>query len=163
MRGPCHDERSFSRSRRLGSITVEISHVRKRLLNAVDSARARAQTRRERRAHAERAFEAFLEMATPLVRQIASSLKAEGYAFTVFSPQGGLRLASDRGRDEFIDFALDDAEDAPGVVARISFTRGSRVIDEERTVKAGAPPDAISEEELLDFLLQALEPWLERR
>jgi hypothetical protein len=142
---------------------VEISHVRKHLLHAIDSARARAQTRRERRAAAERSFEAFLEMATPLVRQVASALKAEGYAFTVFTPQGGLRLASERGRDEFIDFGLGVAEDAPGVVARISYTRGSRVLDEERPVKPDAPPDAITEEGLLDFLLEALEPWLERR
>lgn len=142
---------------------MEISHVRKRLLHAIDSARARAQTRRESRAAAERGFETFLEMATPLVRQVASSLKAEGYAFTVSSPQGGLRLAADRGRDEFIDFGLEDAEDAPGVVARISHTRGSRVIDEERPVKRGAPADAITEDELLEFLLDALSPWLERR
>jgi hypothetical protein len=146
-----------------GLTIVEISHVRKQLLHAIDAARARAQTRRERRAVSERGFETFLEMATPLVRQVASSLKAEGYAFTVFSPHGGLRLAADRGRDEFIDFRLDDAGDAPGVVARISYTRGSRVLDEERPVKAGAPPDAITEDELLESLLEALAPWLEKR
>jgi hypothetical protein len=142
---------------------LEISHVRKRLVHAIESARARAQVRRERRAAAEHAFEAFLEMATPLVRQVASTLKAEGYAFTVFSPQGSLRLASDRGRDEFIEFGLETADDAPGVVARIAYTRGSRTRDEERAVKAGALPDTITEEELLEFLLDALGPWLERR
>ena len=142
---------------------MEISDVRKRLNAAIESARARAQARRERQASAERAFETFLEMATPLARQVANALKAEGYAFTVFSPQGGLRLAFDRGRDEFVEFGLGDAADAPGVVARVSYTRGSRVIDQERAVKPGAAPDAITEEEFLDFLLGALAPWLERR
>jgi len=48
------------------------------------------------------------------------------------------------------------------VTGRVRRTRGSRTIDEERPVKPGAGPDAVSEEDLLEFLLGALEPWLER-
>lgn len=89
-------------------------------------------------------------------------MKSEGYAFSVSTPTGGLRLASDRTRDDFIDFALDTSSDRPQIVARISYTRGSRTRDEERPIKAGAPPEAVTEEDLLEFLLGALEPWLER-
>jgi hypothetical protein len=89
-------------------------------------------------------------------------LKAEGYAFTVFTPGGGLRLASDRTRDDFIELALDTSGDRPQVVGRISHARGSRTLDEERPVKPGAAPDAITEDDVLEFLLTALEPWLER-
>jgi hypothetical protein len=142
---------------------VEVSQVRNRLRRAIESARDQAQLRRQRVAEAERAYKTFLEdLATPLVRQVANTLKVEGYAFTVFTPGGGLRLASDRGRDDYIEFALDDTAELPQVVARISRTRGSRTIDEERPVKPGASPDAISEEELLDFLLDVLEPWLQK-
>jgi hypothetical protein len=35
-------------------------------------------------------------------------------------------------------------------------------VDEERPVKPGAAPDAITEDDVLEFLLGALEPWLER-
>jgi len=144
-------------------MTVEVSQVRNRLRRAIDGARDHAQQRRQRTAEAERAYKAFLdEVATPLVRQIANVLKVEGYAFTVFTPGGGLRLASDRGRDDYVELALDDSGEHPQVMARISRTRGSRTLGEERPVKPGASPDAISDEELLEFLLDVLEPWLER-
>lgn len=144
-------------------MTVEVSQVRNRLRRAIDGARDHAQSRRQHVAEAERAYTVFIdEVATPLVRQVANALKVEGYAFTVFTPGNGLRLASDRGRDDYIEFALDDTGERSEVVARISRTRGSRTINEEQPVKAGAAPDAITEEELLDFLLDALEPWLEK-
>ncbi len=96
------------------------------------------------------------------MRQIANALKVEGYAFTVFTPGGGLRLASDRGRDDYIELALDTDAAPPQVVARISRTRGSRTLEEERPIQPGASPGAITDADLLEFLLDALEPWLER-
>lgn len=142
---------------------MEVSQVRKELKSAIDAARERTQLRRHRMAEAERGYATFLEtVAIPLVRQLANALKVEGYGFTVFTPGGGLRLAADRGRDDFIEFSLDTSGERPQVVARISYSRGSRTIDEERPVKRDVPPEALSETELLAFLLGALEPWLER-
>jgi hypothetical protein len=80
----------------------------------------------------------------------------------VFTPGGGLQLASDRHRDDYIEFAFDGEADPPQATARISYTRGSRTRSEERPIKAGATPDELSEEDVLAFLLSALEPWLER-
>jgi len=48
------------------------------------------------------------------------------------------------------------------VTARISYERGSRTITSERPLKPGAPPQAITDEDVLAFLLEALTPWLER-
>jgi hypothetical protein len=142
---------------------VEVSQVRKRLKTAIDASRERAQHRRERAAAAQRTFETFLEaVATPVTRQLANALKAEGYAFTVSTPGSALRLASDRGREDFIEVALDTSGDQPEVVARISHQRGSRTIDEETPVKPGAGPEEIGEDDVLDFFIGALEPWLER-
>jgi hypothetical protein len=142
---------------------MEISYVRKQLKNAIERARERAQQHRQRTGEAERAYDTFLQdVATPVTRQVANALKAEGYSFTVFTPGGGLRLASDRGRDDYVDLALDTSGDRPEVVARISHTRGSRTIDEERPLKKGVPPDQITEPDVLDFWLDVLEPWLER-
>lgn len=142
---------------------VEVSLVRNRLNRAIEVARERAQKRRQRTAAAERAYETFLQdVATPVTRLVANSLKVENYAFTVFTPGGGLRLASDRGRYDYVEFALDELAEPPQVVGRISRTRGSRTLDEERPIKPGSPPEKLSEEDVLTFLLDALQPWLER-
>ena len=142
---------------------MEVSQVRRRLKSAIDAARLRAQEQRQRTSEAERTYATFLsDVATPVTRQVANALKAEGYSFTVFTPGSGLRLASDKSRDDFIDFALDTNGDKPEVVARVSYSRGSRTLDDERPVKRGASPDAITEDDVLEFLLGALEPWLER-
>jgi hypothetical protein len=125
----------------------------------LDAARERTRVRRQRVAEAEAAFTGFLELATPVLRQLAAALKAEGYAFTLFTPGHSVRLALDRSRDDFIELSLDTAGDHPEVIARISSTRGSRTIDEERPVKPGALPSEITEEEVLDFTLQALTRW----
>ena len=142
---------------------MEVALVRNRLNRAIEVARERAQQRRQRTATAEQAYEAFLQdVATPVTRLVANSLKVENYAFTVFTPSGGLRLASDRGRDDYVEFALDRAADPPQVVGRISRSRGSRTLDDERPIKPGAAPDELTEEDVLTFLLDALQPWLER-
>ena len=142
---------------------VEVSLVRNRLNRAIEVARERAQKRRQRTATAERAYETFLQdVATPVMRLVANSLKVENYAFTVFTPGGGLRLASDRGRDDYVEFALDGTAEPPQVVGRLSRARGSRTLDEERPIKPGTPPEELSEEDVLTFLLDALQPWLER-
>ena len=127
------------------------------------TARDRAQRRRQLAADAEAAYDRFLtNVATPLVKQIANALQAEGYAFTLSTPGRGLRLALDRGRDDFIELALETDADEPTVIGRIRRTRGSRTIEEERPVKRGASPDHVSEQDLLDFFESALQPWLER-
>ena len=127
------------------------------------TARDRAQRRRQLAADAETAYDSFLStVATPLVKQIANALQAEGYAFTLSTPGRGLRLALDRGRDDFIELALETDADEPTVIGRIRRTRGSRTIEEERPVKRGASPDQVSEQDLLDFFESALQPWLER-
>jgi hypothetical protein len=141
---------------------MEVSHVRNRLKNAIDSARTRASSRRQRTADAERAFDGFLEKASPVLRQLTNALRVEGLAFTLFTPERALRLASDRSRVDFIELTLEASGEQPVVLARISYARGSRTRDEERTLKPGAPIESISEEEVLEFVLDALEPWLER-
>jgi hypothetical protein len=127
------------------------------------TARDRAKQRRQKADEAEKAYESFLDrLAAPLARQIANALRAEGYSFTVSTPNHGLRVSLDQGRDDYIELALNTESDPPSVVGRIRRTRGSRTIDEERQIKAGTGPDNISEDELLDFFVRELEPWLER-
>jgi hypothetical protein len=142
---------------------LEISQVRKRIQTAMTAARDRAKDRRQKADEAEQAFATFLEhRAGPLARQVVNALRAEGYSFTLSTPGRGLRLSLDQGRDDFIELELRTDADQPHIVGRIRRTRGSRTLDEERPVKAGAAPQEVSEEDLLEFLARALEPWLER-
>lgn len=142
---------------------METGLVRKRVVEALGTTRAQAQQRRASNTEAERDFATFLDVvATPLAKQVANALRAEGYAFTVFTPGGGLRIALDKGRDDFLDVLLDTDGPAPQVVGRVSYTRGSRTIVEDHPVKEGAGPQTLSEEDVLDFLVKALEPFLER-
>ena len=127
------------------------------------SAKSREQDRKQRSADATREYAVFLEtVATPLVQQIANVLKAEGYAFTVSTPGDTLQLAKHHGRDDFIELALDTTYDHPQVVGRVSRSRGSRRLNEERPIKPDASPSAITEGDVLEFIAQAMEPWLAR-
>jgi hypothetical protein len=139
---------------------MEISLVRRRLTETIERAKKQAADRRGRSDQASRDFEVFLQkVAVPLFRQIANALKADGYAFTVFTPAGSVRLMSDRAAEDYIELTLDAAENPPQVAGQISRTRGSRVIDAERPI---GPPDTLTEEQLLDFLLKELEAFVER-
>ena len=142
---------------------MEVSHVRRRLTAEIERLKKASQERRERVAVAERAYETFVsDVAVPVTRMVANVLKADGYPFTVNTPGGSVRLASDKGRDDYIEFALDSDADPAEVMGVIRYSRGSRTVSEERPVKRGASPDAITEDDVLEFLLKALEPWLER-
>jgi hypothetical protein len=142
---------------------MEVSHVNKRVTIAIERARARALTRRQESASAEKAFGVFLEtIATPVTRQVANALKVAGIGFTLGTPGGGLRLSADRGRDDFIEFVLDSSGDVPQVAGRVSLSRGSRTTDELLPLKPDSAIEDLTEEDVLDFLVRELEPWLER-
>jgi hypothetical protein len=139
---------------------MEISVVRKRLTETIERAKKHAADRRGRSDQASRDFEVFLQkVAVPLFRQVANALKADGYAFSVFTPSGSVRLMSDRSAEDYIELTLDTADDPPRVMGQNSRTRGRRVIDAERAI---GTPDALTEDRLLDFLLKELEAFVER-
>jgi GAF domain-containing protein len=139
---------------------MEISVVRKRLTDTIERARRQAAERRTANDQAGREFELFLKkIAVPLFRQVANALKAEGYAFTVFTPSGSVRLMSDRSASDYIELTLDAAETPPRVMGQINRARGSRVIDAEHAIGA---PEALTEDQLLEFLLKELEAFVER-
>ena len=77
---------------------MEISDVRKRLLQTVERAKLQAAERRARNDEAATRFGPFLEtVVVPLVRQVAQALRAESHLFfNVFTPSGSVRLMSER-------------------------------------------------------------------
>ena len=139
---------------------MEISEVRKRILQTIDRAKQQVAERRVRNDEATRAFGPFLDaIAVPLVRQVAQVLRAEERPFNVFTPSGSVRLMSDRSSEDFIELFLDTSGDQPQVVGRTRRGRGHRVLESEETL--GAPGD-LSEDDVLTFLLKGLEGFVER-
>jgi hypothetical protein len=139
---------------------MEISLVRKRLSDTIERAKRQAAERRTRGDQASRDFDVFLQkIAVPLFRQVANALKAEGYAFTVFTPSGSVRLMSDRSSSDFVELTLDSSENPPRVIGQVSRERGRRVLDTERAIGA---PDTLTEDQLLEFLMKELEAFVER-
>jgi hypothetical protein len=139
---------------------MEISEVRKRLLQTVERTKHQAAERRARNDEATRAFGPFLDtIAVPLIRQLAQVLRAEGHLFTVFTPSGSVRMMSDRNADDFVELFLDTTSGDPSVVGRTRRSRGSRVLESEEALGA---PASLSEEDVLAFLLKALEGFVEK-
>jgi len=139
---------------------MEISEVRKQVRDTIERAKRRATERRARTDEAGRAFEQFLEhTAIPLLRQIANVLRIETYPFTLVTPGGSARLASDRHAGDFIEIVLDTGGDRPQIVVHSSRARGRRIVESERSI---GDPAAMTEEDLLAAVLEELEPFVER-
>src|SRR3954470_4009713 len=100
-RGTAHGARSERRRDRLTSVArghlMEVSEVRKRIKEVFDRAKRSKSDRRTLVDDATRDYQLFLDqVATPLFKQIANVLRAEGTPFTISTPGGAVRLVSDR-------------------------------------------------------------------
>ena len=65
-------------------------------------------------------------------------------------------MALAKSADDFIEFALDTSQDEPFVVLRVNHTRGRRVLQHERPVKGRTPVDRLTEEDVLQALLEEI-------
>lgn len=140
---------------------METAEVRRRLKGAITRAKAEAQERRSRNDAAARAYEAFLTgRAVPLFHTFANVLAAEGLRFKVFTPAGSVRLSSESGAEDYIELALDTTADRPQVLGRSSRGRGRRSVSSERPVKPGTAVESLTEEDVLDYLLDEIQPFV---
>lgn len=140
--------------------TVEI---RRRVQRAIEQAKHGAVTRRQDAAAAAQAAATVLTaIATPLCRTIASVLKAEGYPFHVSTPAGTVRLSSETAANDYVELALDATRHPPALMGHVSRAWGNRVLVEEHVITKGLQIGNLSEEELLDFLLKQILPFVER-
>jgi hypothetical protein len=141
---------------------MEVSEVRKQVLATIERAKRVEADRRARSNEAARDYPVFLErVAVPLFRQVANILKAHGYSFTVFTPSGAVRLMSEKNSNDFIELSLDTRSDEPVVVGHVNRGRGRRVIESERPIGSG-PIRELTEDQVLEFLMKELEPFVER-
>jgi hypothetical protein len=139
---------------------ADAAQVRKRVRTEIDHARRSAAERRERASAANRAFETFLsEVAVPAFRTLTQVLRAEGIHFELQTPSGGVRLVADRQRDDAISLELDDSVDPPQPMLVTTRIRGSRVLRTERAVKERIAIDKITEDDLIERLIEEIRPW----
>jgi hypothetical protein len=142
---------------------MELVQIRRRVQTRLGDIKRAAAERREKVAAAERAYEAFLaSVATPTVNAVAQSLSAEGYTYRVTTPGGAVRMSSDRSSRTYLEIRLDTAGAAPQVIAEVGRERGSRVFADERPICPGTAIEAITDEQLLAAMLDAMAELIER-
>ncbi|HEX9407696.1 MAG TPA: hypothetical protein VF975_10300, partial [Thermoanaerobaculia bacterium] len=108
---------------------IDAGQLRNRVRMAIEAARRASATRRERAAAASREYEEFLDTrAIPAFRAMANVLRAEGLPFEVMTPAGGVRLVSDKNRDDVIELELDTGLDPPQPLVITVQARGSRIL-----------------------------------
>ena len=140
---------------------MDVPEVRRQVRAAIVRAREEAQQRRARVDNASRDYEVFLATrAVPLFHTFAAALVAEGLRFKVFTPAGSVRLAADGGGEDFIELTLDTTGAAPQVMGRSSRGRGRRLVTEERPVKEGADVASVTDEDVLNYLADAIVPFV---
>jgi len=142
---------------------MEVSEVRKRILDTLACAKSEAAARRARNAEVATAYERFLEtVAAPLVHQVASILKVEKFLFAVHTPAGAVRLVSERSPEDFLEIRLDTSGQSPQVVVHVERVRGRETTVEERPIRPGVLTEHLTGQDVLDEVAEALSVLIER-
>jgi hypothetical protein len=142
---------------------MEVSEVRKRILDTLARAKSEAAARRARNAEVATAYERFLEtVAAPLMHQVASILKVEKFLFAVHTPAGAVRLVSERSPEDFVEIRLDTSGQLPQVVAHVERVRGRETLVEDRPIRSGVLVEHLTDQDVLDAVAEALGGLIER-
>jgi hypothetical protein len=143
---------------------LDAGEVRKRLRHTIEAAKREAAARRAALNSEQQAFDAFLENhAVPVLRLVASALKAEGHVFQVLTPAGTVRLQSDRERDDYLEIVLDGSKGTPTVIGRTSYVRGSQLqTTEHRIGETAALVSDLTDEDVFEWVLRVILPFVER-
>ena len=140
---------------------ADVAVVRKRVRTAIEQARRDQAERRGRSAEAHQNYDLFLQAsAIPAFRMIANVLKSEGLHFEVMTPAAGVRLQSERNREDAIEMELDTTADPPQPLVTIRRVRGSRIVHSDRSIKGSNPLVHLTEDDVIEMLLDELRPWL---
>lgn len=131
-----------------------VADIRRMFRARLDEARREAEARRVEVDRAAKDYDTFLHhVAIPAFRTVASVLSAEGYPFKVFTPAGGVRMASTTSREDYFEVELDTGSTAPQVLARANHSRGGRITTVETPLKPGVAIAELREEDIVDFVL----------
>jgi hypothetical protein len=76
------------------------------------------------------------------------------------TPAGGVRLQSERRREDAIEMELDTTADPPQPLVTTTRVRGSRIVQSDRSVKGSVPLVQLTENDVVEMLIEELRPWL---
>jgi hypothetical protein len=142
---------------------MEIPDIRRRVRAAIEQAKRDAAARRERSDAASRAYDEFLTTrAVPAFHQLAGALVGEGQRFKVSTPAESVRLTAEGSPESFIELVLDPSDDPPSVLGRANVGRGRRAITRERPLRKSTPIADLTQDDVIEFVLEELTPLLER-
>ena len=136
---------------------MDVSDLRRRIRREIELAKEDAGERRRAADEGKAAYERVLNtVVVPLLKQVVTILRAEGWGYQTFTPAGSARLVSDRSPEDFIEFDL-DTSDGAHLAGRVSVTRGRRgvLVDEQVIAPEKALAEA-TEDDILAFLLPAI-------
>ena len=141
---------------------ADVALIRKRVQRVLEQARRDTVDRRARLQEAQKDYDEFLEArAIPAFRAVAMVLKSEGQPWEVMTPSGEVRMSPERHRDDAISMSFDPTLEPPQPIVRVTRARGGRLLQAERPVKEGVPAsEALSEDDVVDMLLDEIRPWL---
>ena len=141
---------------------AEISEIQKRVRRTIDRSRRAAEARRARAVSETRAGEQALHrVVAPVFKAVAAALKGEGHLFRVSTPVDAVRMSAEGAGDNFIELVFDTTGDQAALRGRVSRLRGRNLVVEENVVSEGSALGNLSEEDVLEFLLGELGPFVE--
>jgi hypothetical protein len=141
---------------------MEVSDVRRHVRDAIQRARRDAADRRERNDSAARAWlELRDRLVVPVCQQVMQALRPEGVPFQLSTPGDVVRLTHERATEDFIELGLDTSSE-PRVVCRSQRVRGREILETERTVAPATSIESITDEQILQTLMDVLPPFVER-
>ena len=142
---------------------MDTPEVRRRVRAAIEQARRDATARRERNDTAGRAYDEFLSArAVPAFNVLAAALVGEGHRFKVSTPADSVRLTLEGSPETFVELVLDPTDDPPYVLGRTNVGRGRRAITRERPLRKSTPIADLTQDDVIEFVLEELAPILER-
>ena len=143
---------------------MEVSDVRKRILDTLDAREGEAAARRARNAEVATAYERFLEtVAAPLVPP--GRVDPQGRETPVRCPHaGGRRAAGLRAiAEDFVEIRLDTSGQVPQVVAHVERVRGRETLrSRTRPIRPGVLVEHLTDQDVLDEVAEALGRLIEK-
>ena len=141
---------------------LESSEIRRQIRLLIAESRRGAEDRRARADSEARAGERLLRtVVVPMFKTVASALKSEGHAFRVSTPVGSVRISVEGSVENFIEMTFDSAHDQLALRGRVSRLRGRQVLVDERIIGAGSELSLLGDEQVLEFLLAELQPFVD--
>ena len=141
---------------------AETAKIRQRVRRLIDQAKRTAEVRRARVAAESRDGErALRQVAAPMFKTVAAALKAEGHSFRISTPADAVRMSTEASGENFIELVFDTTGEQSELRGRVSRIRGHRLLVEEKVVSQGPAIGSFTDEDVLEFLIGELAPFVE--